>query len=234
MASQNGRQGNGSGYNRDEDADPICMGDLVIVEADRGKDLGKVVNDSITLSEVEAFWSGQQRFGTGQSPPTSPGGPDGGAAKKKIVPKMIHGKAGAGDAQLLVAKMQDEVKALQLCQTKVRAKKLPMEVVSVVRLVSFSAFSSGPFFINRRSSSLSLHYPPSPSPSPSLAQSKAIVPPRARYAISLDEMRWKSGGFSHLISSHLLLFMCSRHDRAEDEMRVAVSPAGRARQRSMA
>ncbi|KAJ7660908.1 PSP1 C-terminal conserved region-domain-containing protein [Mycena polygramma] len=129
MASQNGRQGNGNGYNRDEDADPIRVGDLVIVEADRGKDLGKVVNDSITLSEVEAFWAGQQRFGTGQSPPTSPGGPDGGAAKKEIAPKMIYGKAGAGDAQLLVAKMQDEVKALQLCQTKVRAKKLPMEVV---------------------------------------------------------------------------------------------------------
>ncbi|KAJ6505891.1 hypothetical protein C8R47DRAFT_1209829 [Mycena vitilis] len=46
FASQNGRQGNGNGYNRDEDADPIRVGDLVIVEADRGKDLGKVVNDS--------------------------------------------------------------------------------------------------------------------------------------------------------------------------------------------
>lgn len=31
--------------------------------------------------------------------------------------------------RLLVSKMQDEVKALQLCQSKVRAKKLPMEVV---------------------------------------------------------------------------------------------------------
>lgn len=28
-----------------------------------------------------------------------------------------------------MSKHQDEVKALQLCQTKVRAKKLPMEVV---------------------------------------------------------------------------------------------------------
>jgi len=32
-------------------------------------------------------------------------------------------------ARLLVSKMQDEVKALQLCQSKVRAKKLPMEVI---------------------------------------------------------------------------------------------------------
>jgi cell fate regulator YaaT (PSP1 superfamily) len=29
----------------------------------------------------------------------------------------------------LVTKMQDEVKALQLCQSKVRQKKLPMEVI---------------------------------------------------------------------------------------------------------
>ncbi|KAJ6459672.1 PSP1 C-terminal conserved region-domain-containing protein, partial [Mycena sanguinolenta] len=142
--------GNGHGKGYPADDDPIRVGDLVIVEADRGKDLGKVVNDSITLGEVEAFWAGQQRFGgcfllasscrgtpltrcslgSGQSPPTSPGGPEGGAGgKKEIAPKMIYGKAAAGDAQLLVAKMQDELKALALCQTKVRAKKLPMEVV---------------------------------------------------------------------------------------------------------
>ncbi|KAJ7223566.1 PSP1 C-terminal conserved region-domain-containing protein [Mycena pura] len=116
---------------RDTDADAIRVGDLVIVEADRGKDLGKVVNDSITIGEVEAYWAGQMRFGAnGQSPPTSPGGAsEGGGGKKEIAPKMIYGKAGASDAQLLVAKMQDELKALTLCQTKVRAKKLPMEVV---------------------------------------------------------------------------------------------------------
>ena len=31
--------------------------------------------------------------------------------------------------RLLETKIQDEAKALQLCQTKVRAKKLPMEVI---------------------------------------------------------------------------------------------------------
>ncbi|KAJ7115200.1 PSP1 C-terminal conserved region-domain-containing protein, partial [Mycena epipterygia] len=126
----NGTNGKGAEAGRD-DPDAIRVGDLVIVEADRGKDLGKVVNDSITLGEVEAFWAGQARFGSGsgQSPPTSPGADGSGGGKKEIAPKMIYGKAGAGDAQLLVAKMQDEQKALALCQTKVRAKKLPMEVV---------------------------------------------------------------------------------------------------------
>ncbi|TFK47963.1 PSP1-domain-containing protein [Heliocybe sulcata] len=110
----------------------IRVGDLVIVEADRGKDLGKVVNDSITLPEVEAFQRQQQAknaagYGDGGSP-TTPGGP-GSGGKKDINPKRIYGKAQPQDTQLLVTKMQDEVKALQLCQSKVRQKKLPMEVI---------------------------------------------------------------------------------------------------------
>jgi len=88
---------------------------LVIVEADRGKDLGKVVNDSISLAEVERFMM--------------EGADDGQGGRKEIMPKRIYGKAGPGDTQLLLSKMQDEVKALQLCQTKIRQKKLPMEVI---------------------------------------------------------------------------------------------------------
>ncbi|KAI0063245.1 PSP1-domain-containing protein [Artomyces pyxidatus] len=109
----------------------IRVGDLVIVEADRGKDLGKVVNDTITLAEVEAFQKQQQaRAGYGeQGVPLSPGGTPMGGSKKEINPKLIYGKAGAQDTQLLVTKIQDEVKALQLCQSKVRQKKLPMEVI---------------------------------------------------------------------------------------------------------
>lgn len=41
------------------DREPIQRGDLVIVEADRGKDLGTVVNDSITVEQVQAFLSHQ-------------------------------------------------------------------------------------------------------------------------------------------------------------------------------
>ena len=50
-------------------------------------------------------------------------------SKKEINPKMIYGKAGPQDVQLYAAKTQDEIKALQFCQSKVRAKKLPMEVI---------------------------------------------------------------------------------------------------------
>ena len=75
-----------------------------MVEADRGKDLGKVVNDSITLAEVEAFQRQQMERGYGGGSgsgsgsmsggePTSPGGGGGGNGKKEINPKMIYGKA---------------------------------------------------------------------------------------------------------------------------------------------
>lgn len=87
----------------------IRTGDLVIVEADRGKDLGKVVNDSITLAEVEAFQKQQQQQQQQSShvgyaeTPTSPGEQaalsTGGGTKKEINPKMIYGKAGKQEAQ---------------------------------------------------------------------------------------------------------------------------------------
>jgi hypothetical protein len=81
----------------------IRIGDLVIVEADRGKDLGKVVNDTITLAEVEAFQRQQQQqqshLGYSDTP-TSPGEHgSGSSSKKEINPKLIYGKAGTQDAQ---------------------------------------------------------------------------------------------------------------------------------------
>ncbi|KAF9817522.1 hypothetical protein IEO21_03373 [Rhodonia placenta] len=107
----------------------IRVGDLVIVEADRGRDLGKVINDTITLHEVEAFQK-QQKLINGGIPdtPTSPTSAGGGGTKE-INPKMIYGKATSQDTQSLAMKMQDEAKALELCRSKVRQRKLPMEVV---------------------------------------------------------------------------------------------------------
>ncbi|KAI0034325.1 PSP1 C-terminal conserved region-domain-containing protein [Vararia minispora EC-137] len=108
----------------------IVVGDLVIVEADRGKDLGKVINDTITHAEVEAIQAHQAARSYGEQP-TSPGGTPlaSGGPQKGISPKMIYSKASQHDTQGLATKLQDEIKALQLCQSKVRQKKLPMEVV---------------------------------------------------------------------------------------------------------
>ncbi|KAF9442897.1 PSP1-domain-containing protein [Macrolepiota fuliginosa MF-IS2] len=144
----------------------VKTGDLVIVEADRGKDLGTVVNDTITIGQVEE-WQRQQAdkaaiaaaaaaaAGFGMDGPLSPtagpgaGGPGSGGmgagasagggtaqgapgapqGKKEINPKMILGKADQQDTAMFQAKAHDEMKALQLCQSKVKAKKLPMEVI---------------------------------------------------------------------------------------------------------
>ena len=51
------------------------------------------------------------------------------AAVGLYVCDVVDGGGGGGGIRLLVSKIQDEVKALQLCQSKVRAKKLPMEVI---------------------------------------------------------------------------------------------------------
>ncbi|KAE9387943.1 PSP1-domain-containing protein [Gymnopus androsaceus JB14] len=124
---------------------PLKVGDLVIVEADRGRDLGRVVNDNITVEEVEAWLDagriyagisipppGASGLGLGgaTNPPSGAGANATGAPnKKEINPKQIYAKAGPAEASVLAAKMSDELKALQLCQSKVRVKKLPMEVV---------------------------------------------------------------------------------------------------------
>ena len=96
-------------YNDDPRMPPLRVNDYVIVEADRGKDLGKIVNDTITAAEVEAFVRQQaaqaqqaalveQGFGGG---PTSP---DGHVThtKREINPKKIYGKATAQDAQYVL------------------------------------------------------------------------------------------------------------------------------------
>nr|VWP01825.1 CULLIN_2 domain-containing protein [Ganoderma boninense] len=92
----------------------------------------RVVNDTITLAEVEAFQKQQKLMSMGHADvhgvPTSPTGATGGAVKD-INPKMIYGKAQHRDTQGLAAKAQDEAKALDLCRNKVRQRKLPMEVV---------------------------------------------------------------------------------------------------------
>ncbi|KIY65529.1 PSP1-domain-containing protein [Cylindrobasidium torrendii FP15055 ss-10] len=96
-------------YTTDSSLD-IRVGDLVIVEADRGKDLGRVVNDSITADAVE-----RHRASIGE--------------KRELNPKVIFSKATRADIEALGAKTADEQRALDVCRMKVKGRKLPMEVV---------------------------------------------------------------------------------------------------------
>ncbi|GAA6029085.1 hypothetical protein JCM8097_001586 [Rhodosporidiobolus ruineniae] len=153
----------------------LAEGDLVIVEADRGRDIGKYLKQ-VTVDEVHKFQQhlvelalGQlanpnahtasagnghgaglgglgslgslSAFGGGPGGSNSAGGGGGGQGggqagpaqlarmTKEMQPKRIYAKAGPQDHGPLVAKVQDEVKALALVRSKVLQKGLPMEVI---------------------------------------------------------------------------------------------------------
>lgn len=91
--------------------------DLVIVEADRGKDLGKIVEDLFTVQQLQYYDSTNADL----IPELS--------RNKDINPKRIYRLALPNEISLLPSKSQDETKAMMVCQAKVRQKKLPMEVV---------------------------------------------------------------------------------------------------------
>ncbi|KAF9910545.1 hypothetical protein EC991_006363, partial [Linnemannia zychae] len=106
----------------------LKMGDLVMVEADRGKDLGKITNDSITPQQIQALQAQQAENAALQA--QQDGGNGGHRAPKEIHPKRIFGLAQSSEIAQLVSKNQDEIEAMIMCQTKVRQKRLPMEVVN--------------------------------------------------------------------------------------------------------
>jgi hypothetical protein len=111
-------------YVADISSCPVKHGDLVIVEADRGKDLGKIIVENLTPEYVESLaiqkeQQQQQQDGTGED----------GQDSKELRPKQIYRKAVPAEVAMLLSKRQDEIKAVMVCQTKTRQKRLPMEVV---------------------------------------------------------------------------------------------------------
>ncbi|KAF9953355.1 hypothetical protein BGZ72_005470 [Mortierella alpina] len=105
----------------------LKTGDLVIVEADRGKDLGKITNDSITPRHIQALQDQQAEIAAMQAQQDSSAGAH--RTPKEIHPKRIFRLAQSTEISQLAHKSQDEIKAMMVCQTKVRQKRLPMEVV---------------------------------------------------------------------------------------------------------
>ncbi|GAA5989228.1 hypothetical protein JCM11641_006574 [Rhodosporidiobolus odoratus] len=121
-------------------------GDLVIVEADRGRDVGKYLK-ACSVDEVHKFQQHLVELALGQlanpnnaamAGGTGGGGQGGqGAAgpaqlarmTKECQPKRIYAKAGPSDTHALLAKAQDEIKALALVRSKVGQKGLPMEIL---------------------------------------------------------------------------------------------------------
>lgn len=93
-------------YTPEESNYPLKRGDLVIVEADRGKDLGKITQINVPTSKLFEPATGKQ-----------------------LTPKRIYRYAKLDEVNLLLDKARDESKALEICKAKCKQKELPMEVV---------------------------------------------------------------------------------------------------------
>ncbi|OAD80229.1 hypothetical protein PHYBLDRAFT_121760 [Phycomyces blakesleeanus NRRL 1555(-)] len=92
------------------------VGDLVIVEADRGKDLGKIALNTLTLEK-----DGSNGGGNGSN--------ESGDKMRELHVKRIYRLAAPEEIGLLLVKGQDEQCALVVCQQKTKQRKLPMDVV---------------------------------------------------------------------------------------------------------
>lgn len=95
------------------------QGDLVMVEADRGRDLGKISVENIHRVQVETFYRNNRNM---EEEPLD-------NKKQEIFIKRIFRQARPDEITLLLAKGQDESKALVVCQSKIKQKKLCMQVV---------------------------------------------------------------------------------------------------------
>ncbi|KAL9554259.1 hypothetical protein MBANPS3_002899 [Mucor bainieri] len=115
----------------------IHVGDLVLVEADRGKDLGKVATDILTVNQVVLLQQQQKHNNSSNRliiDEEEEAKPDDSTTQKKnstadSFVKKIYRKAAPEEITLLLNKEQDEQRALAVCLQKIKNRKLSMEVV---------------------------------------------------------------------------------------------------------
>lgn len=106
-------------------SDPLIrlgVGDLVIVEADRGKDLGKVATDILTVDQVVLLQKQTSKNMIDENEKSCP-------TSSETHVKRIYRQAGNDEVNMLLVKDQDEQRALSVCLQKIKNRKLPMEVV---------------------------------------------------------------------------------------------------------
>ncbi|KAL7309144.1 hypothetical protein PS15m_011260 [Mucor circinelloides] len=108
----------------------VQVGDLVLVEADRGKDLGKVATDILTVNQVLLLQQQQKHNNSSNRLIIDEDKSD---DKKNSTSdffvKKIYRKAAPDEISLLLNKEQDEQRALAVCLQKIKDRKLSMEVV---------------------------------------------------------------------------------------------------------
>lgn len=109
---------------------PVEKNDWVIVEADRGRDLGKVVAKDLPADQV-ALLMHSTSTGIWEEPRLAAAVQQQQQQQQQstTTPKRVCRLATSAEITLLVTKRQDEQKALLICQTKSKQKKLLMDIV---------------------------------------------------------------------------------------------------------
>lgn len=109
----------------------LQVGDLVIVEADRGKDLGKIATDVLTVDQVSLLQQQQQHNVKSNTIDDDINNDDSNrkTTSNESHVKKIYRQASTDEVNMLLMKDQDEQRALSVCLQKIKNRKLPMEVV---------------------------------------------------------------------------------------------------------
>ncbi|KAK9366960.1 PSP1 C-terminal conserved region-domain-containing protein [Lipomyces kononenkoae] len=110
----------------------VKPGDVVIVDADRGRDLGRVthVNISVeTAHEIKIQQHKEQQFALQQNGGEVTGQPDSGPNPMTLQPKQIIRFAQPMEIQQLTKKRHDENRALEICMQKVEERGMVMQVL---------------------------------------------------------------------------------------------------------
>ncbi|ANB15627.1 Psp1p [Sugiyamaella lignohabitans] len=109
----------------------VHVNDLVIVDADRGRDLGKVVKDHVTTEEAGMlkYIRHQEQQAILQHNPNSMPVNSGSSGPGTTMPKQILRFAQSNEVQQITSKQSDEEKAVSMCVHKVQEKGLDMSVI---------------------------------------------------------------------------------------------------------
>ncbi|KAF5102711.1 hypothetical protein D0Z00_000203 [Geotrichum galactomycetum] len=106
----------------------VDINDLVIVDADRGRDLGKVIKINLTLEEAGNIkWKQHQEQQAALQ--QTPGDSSAASNPSVMTPKQILRFAQPAEIQQIPNKQLDEEKAIKTCTAKVQEKNLSMVVV---------------------------------------------------------------------------------------------------------
>ncbi|KAK9448091.1 PSP1-domain-containing protein [Limtongia smithiae] len=107
----------------------IKVGDLVIVDADRGKDLGKVTHDDVSLEAARELKTRQhnEQLAALQQSGDEPR-PELSTSSAVLQPKQIIRFAQPMEIQQIFVKKLDEEKALKICIEKVEERGMAMRI----------------------------------------------------------------------------------------------------------